>query len=377
MSILSTSSTSTRHFDMNIAAALGNINAAIIVQQLHYWMNKKEVGVIVEGVKYVYNTFVDWVNEQFSWLSVWQFRKAMSLLRSLGIVKVVRYKARQWNQTNYYTLDSDRLMEWAKSESIEISEMWSNTPQSEEYQSLEVRDTNISLNEPKSTTRDLATEQSAAAPRKTALRKEEIQKRVKPLQESSTAPISQNKVKSEQVESTKSGDKITGKVDYIVNAECAVRQAPEFNSGEPDRKDWSKQLEELDSAGVPTNKTVVNLLKMYSPEQVRGAIALVKSRKRDQHIPNPSGYFVAALKQDWASKQIVENPQSEGEIDTAAVFRHWYDLARELGYCSSQEVREGEQWVCISGAWEKWADAVGRGYSLEYLKKIMKRNTRQ
>jgi hypothetical protein len=358
MSILSTSPTSTRHFDMGIAAALGDINAAIIIQQLHYWMNKKEVGVIIQGVKYVYNTFVDWVNEQFSWLSVWQFRKAMSLLRSLGIVKVVRYKARQWNQTNYYTLDGDRLMEWAKSESIEISEMWSNTPQSEEYQSLEVRDTNISLNEPKSTTRDLATEQSAAAPRKTALRKEEIQKRVKPLQESSTANAGQNKVKSEQVESTKSGDKITGKVDYIVN------------------KDWSKQLEELDSAGVPTNKTVVNLLKMYSPEQIRGAIALVKSRKRDQHIPNPSGYFVAALKQDWASKQIV-NIESEGEIDTATVFRHWYDLGRELGYCSGQEIRDGEQWVCLSGTWEKWADAVKRGYSLDYLKKIMKRNTRQ
>jgi hypothetical protein len=78
MSILSTSPTSTRHFDMGIAAALGDINAAIIIQQLHYWMNKKEVGVIIEGVKYVYNTFVDWVNEQFSWLSVWQFRKAMS-----------------------------------------------------------------------------------------------------------------------------------------------------------------------------------------------------------------------------------------------------------------------------------------------------------
>jgi hypothetical protein len=112
MSILSTSPTSTRHFDMGIAAALGDINAAIIIQQLHYWMNKKEVGVIIEGVKYVYNTFVDWVNEQFQWLSVWQFRKAMSLLRSLGIVKVIRYKARQWNQTNYYTIDSDRLVDY-------------------------------------------------------------------------------------------------------------------------------------------------------------------------------------------------------------------------------------------------------------------------
>jgi hypothetical protein len=124
------------------------------------------------------------------------------------------------------------------------------------------------------------------------------------------------------------------------------------------------------------NKTIVNLLKMYSAEQVRGAIALIRARKREQHIPNPSGYFVAALKQDWASKQVITS-NSEGEIDTAAVFRHWYDLARELGYCSGQEVKEGEQWVCISGSWEKWADAVGRGYSLEYLKKIRKRNTRQ
>jgi hypothetical protein len=116
---------------------------------------------------------------------------------------------------------------------------------------------------------------------------------------------------------------------------------------------------------------------MYSAEQVRGAIAIFKARKRDQHIPNPSGYFVAALKQGWASKQMVESSESEGEIDTAAVFRHWYDLARELGYCSGSEVRDGEQWVCISGSWEKWVDAVKRGYSLEYLKKIMKRNTRQ
>jgi hypothetical protein len=179
MSILSTSPTSTRHFDMKIAAALGDINAAIIIQQLHYWMNKKEVGVIIEGVKYVYNTFVDWVNEQFQWLSVWQFRKAMSLLRSLGIVKVVRYKARQWNQTNYYSLDSDRLIEWAKAESIEISEMCATSPQGEGYFPLEVRSSELSLNEPKTTTREVTAEQSVAAPRKTALREEEIQKRVK------------------------------------------------------------------------------------------------------------------------------------------------------------------------------------------------------
>jgi hypothetical protein len=97
---------------------------------------------------------------------------------------------------------------------------------------------------------------------------------------------------------------------------------------------------------------------------------------------------VSALKGDWGarkpeciravrrrpkgSKSLIEN--GEAELDKAAVFRHWYDLARELGYCSGQEIREGSQWICLSGAWEKWSEAVKRGYSLEYLKKIMKRN---
>jgi hypothetical protein len=88
---------------------------------------------------------------------------------------------------------------------------------------------------------------------------------------------------------------------------------------------------------------------------------------------------VAALKQDYSSKQAISpnNSESFGEIDTAAVFRHWYDLAKELGYCSGQDVRDGQQWVCLSGSWEKWGDAVNRGYSLDYLKKIMKRSQRQ
>jgi hypothetical protein len=100
---------------------------------------------------------------------------------------------------------------------------------------------------------------------------------------------------------------------------------------------------------------------------------LLKVRKREKHIPNIAGYFVAAVKGDWASKQAVEKLETEGEIDISAVFRHWYDLARELGYCSGQEVKDGEQWINLSGSWEKWSDAVERGYSLDYLKKIMKR----
>jgi len=116
------------------------------------------------------------------------------------------------------------------------------------------------------------------------------------------------------------------------------------------------------------------LLKLYPAEKVENAIAIVKARKRDQYIPNLSGYFVSALKGDWGSQQVASCDRATGEIDKGAVFRHWYDLARELGYCSGQEIRDGEQWICLSGAWERWESAVKRGYSLDYLKKIMKRS---
>lgn len=121
------------------------------------------------------------------------------------------------------------------------------------------------------------------------------------------------------------------------------------------------------------------MLKLYPKEKVEGAIALLRARKRESYIPNPSGYFVSALKGDWGSKTLVENQSNRDSlgIDSAAVFRHWYDLARELGYCSSQEVRNGQQWICLSGTWEKWSAAVNRGYSLEYLLKIIKRNQKQ
>ena len=47
---------------------------------------------------------------------------------------------------------------------------------------------------------------------------------------------------------------------------------------------------------------------------------------------------------------------------------------QELGYCSGQEIRDNEQWVYLSGSWEKWNDAIAGGYLVDYLEKILKRN---
>ncbi len=347
MNILCTSPTAARHFDMNIAAALGDINAAVIVQQLDYWMRKKGVGVIIEDVKYVYNTFVDWVNSQFKWLTVWKFRKAMSLLRSLSIVKVIRYKSRQWNQTNYYSLDRARLKEFLEEKmagSTETVEMCVTSSQGEGYQTLESEKTSNSIYRNKKYAQKSTAKQSdpvnfkspsfAAASSKLDLERENYQKGSNPHSERLTAFPGQNKKQSEQNKRNSNKEKRVPQVDYIVNKELIAL---------------------LDSTVVPINRTIRDLLKLYPKEKVEKAIALLKARKREKHIPNPSGYFVAALKGDWSSTNVVSN----SEEDIGVVFRHWYELARELGYCSGQKVREGEQWVILSGSWEK-GDSVRR-----------------
>jgi len=54
MTVLATSPTAIRVLDMNIWNALGSFEAALILQQLHYWMEKQSVGVVIEGKKFIY-----------------------------------------------------------------------------------------------------------------------------------------------------------------------------------------------------------------------------------------------------------------------------------------------------------------------------------
>ena len=122
--------------------------------------------------------------------------------------------------------------------------------------------------------------------------------------------------------------------------------------------------------GVGINPTVVKVVKVNQKEDVERVIALLKSRKRDGHVSNPAGFVVKALKENWGS----EVTKTE---DAKTTFRYWYGLARELGYCQGMEVREGEQWVLLSGNWEKWESAVDGGYSVEYLRKVLGRNTKR
>ncbi len=183
-------------------------------------------------------------------------------------------------------------------------------------------------------------------------------------------------VNSGNVDNASDNDKNNGRVDKKVNKKSKKPNRPTFEV-KINNPDWRSHLEQLDQLGVTGNKTIVNALKTFSRSKVEAAIALYRVRKRETgYIENPCGYFMQALKEDWAgdrAKQVaLDNPQTPE--DKAALFRYWFDLAKEMGYCSKSEIREdGERWVCMSGTWEKFTSAWERGYTLEYLRKLMKK----
>ena len=344
-SVIKLSSTDSRLFSAEIASALGDINAAVIVQQLHYWMGKEGVGTIIGGVKYVYNSFNDWV-KQFPWLSVWQFRKAMKLLRNLGVVEVIRHKSRQWNQTNYYSLKSDRLSELLKpknAETIETIELCVTTDREVRNQHIEVRDSELSYIRTKKTVQKETANNRNPVKERSHLNKKEIAAvSLKTNSEQESYPNKEthysqklNAVTGQL--SSKSGNNRTVVSKQKSPANCSIKEVKKINSN------WKQLVEELDNLGVQVNKTLVSLVKIYSEEEVKSAIALLKHRKKEKFIPNMAGYFTAALKGGWSYKSVVEETaDKEGEaVDKASVFRLWYELAKELGYCSGQEIRDG------------------------------------
>jgi hypothetical protein len=375
-----------------IALLEHNYEEARFLQQLHYW-SYSEYGVVIDGIRWIYKSAKEWLSEALIGLTEWKLRKAIASLVEKKLIRREKlftrhqkqeYRSFWWqprNQTYYYSVNYKELQKLIeKVETVENIRFVESTKLSiEENKETKVcelsRNSTKITNHRKPTTKqrgDLLTTESnviAAAKVKNVLKEEEKQKQRIHHSEELTAESGQNKAQSSR--------RLLGMNLHTQNAPMQIKleNEEERNVARVDciiNKDWKELIPELDGAGIPINKTVKSLLKLYPKEKVEEAIALLRARKREKHIPNVAGYFVSALKGEWGSKSLVEN--GETEVDTAAVFRHWYDLARELGYCSGQEIREGSQWICLSGAWEKWEEAVKRGYSLEYLKKIMKRN---
>lgn len=91
----------------SLAKLLG-INEAIILQQIHYWLERSNN--IHDGYRWVYNSIKDW-NEQFKWLSEPTLKRKFKSLEDQGLLITGNYNKKKFDKTKWYRIDYNLLNE--------------------------------------------------------------------------------------------------------------------------------------------------------------------------------------------------------------------------------------------------------------------------
>ena len=89
----------------SLAEKIG-LNESIILQQVHYWLNKtnnKE-----DGNQWVYNTYDDW-KKQFPFWSISTIRRAINNLENKGLLVTSNYNKMRADKTKWYTIDYKKI----------------------------------------------------------------------------------------------------------------------------------------------------------------------------------------------------------------------------------------------------------------------------
>ncbi|OWS89127.1 transcriptional regulator [Enterobacter hormaechei] len=95
----------------DLAYSIG-LNEAIALQQVNYWLKETTSGLEHDGVRWIYNTNEQWL-EQFPFWSESTLKRTFTRLKNLGVLKVEQLNKSQRDMTNYYTInyESDLLDE--------------------------------------------------------------------------------------------------------------------------------------------------------------------------------------------------------------------------------------------------------------------------
>jgi DnaD/phage-associated family protein len=89
----------------SLAASVG-LNESIVLQQLHYWLERSNH--VYDGYKWVYNTYEEW-QEQFPFWSVSTIRRIITKLEDKGLIIVGNFNKSRVDKTKWYRIDYDKL----------------------------------------------------------------------------------------------------------------------------------------------------------------------------------------------------------------------------------------------------------------------------
>ncbi|MDQ2255148.1 conserved phage C-terminal domain-containing protein [Enterobacter soli] len=87
----------------DLAFSIG-LNEAIALQQVNYWLKETTSGLERDGVRWIYNTNEQWL-EQFPFWSESTLKRTFTRLKTLGVLKIEQLNKSQRDMTNYYTIN--------------------------------------------------------------------------------------------------------------------------------------------------------------------------------------------------------------------------------------------------------------------------------
>ncbi len=80
------------------------LNEAIVLQQVHYWIQRGTSGIQHEGHRWIYNTLEEW-GEQFPFWSRDQIKRIFASLKKQGVLSIEQLRKKDHDRTNFYAVD--------------------------------------------------------------------------------------------------------------------------------------------------------------------------------------------------------------------------------------------------------------------------------
>lgn len=97
----------------DLALVLGDLNEAIVLNQLNYWLGiNRKAGKNFIGDRYwVYNSYSDWKAKDFPYWSEKTIQRTFTRLENKGVVVSANYNKLGIDKTKWYTIDTEKLQE--------------------------------------------------------------------------------------------------------------------------------------------------------------------------------------------------------------------------------------------------------------------------
>jgi hypothetical protein len=91
-------------------AKLIGLNEAIVIQQIHYWLeNQNSSGRLWRGKKWVYNTYEEWQESNFPFWSVRTIQRTFLNLEEAGILVSEQLDKKDYDRKKFYRINYDAL----------------------------------------------------------------------------------------------------------------------------------------------------------------------------------------------------------------------------------------------------------------------------